>query len=117
MVFVKTFALPDELVGLIREFSRPLLRYPREYKEALQLLEIPDWPELKAKLSTNDAEQAVVYLQSYLVAFIALEAAAKADTWVGVCGSCKGWPDNGFCCWGCLYLNRQKTYNILTSHL
>ena len=111
------FVLPDELVGLIREFSRPLLRYPREYKEVVQILEIPDWPELKAKLSTNDAEQVMVYVQSYLAAFIALEAAAKADETKGVCWSCKGLPDNGFCCWGCLYLNRQKTYHMLTSHL
>jgi len=65
-----TFAgeFPDDILSVIREFSRPLLRYPREYKEALQELDLHEWTALKAKLSTDEAFYILKFLQSYLEA-------------------------------------------------
>jgi hypothetical protein len=68
--------LPPEIGSIVQAFARPLLRFPREYKEALQELGYEDWPELKAKLSTNDAEEVMVYLRAYLAAH-RLEVEAK----------------------------------------
>lgn len=68
--------LLPELAALVREFSLPLLRCPREYHAALRELGLQDWPELKAKLSTNGAEEVMVYLLSYLDA-CRLEVEAK----------------------------------------
>ena len=60
--------LPPEIVSLIREFSRPILRYPREYHEAMRELGLTDWHELKVKLSGPEAEQVLVYVQDLLAA-------------------------------------------------
>jgi len=60
--------IPDDVISIIREFSRPLLRYPREYKEALAELGLQDWEPLKAKLSTNQADKVIVCLRSYIAA-------------------------------------------------
>jgi hypothetical protein len=73
--------LPPEISAMIHEFARPLLRYPREYKEALQELDLQDWPELKAKLSRPEAETILNILQSYLQAHRA-EVKAK-DLFMG----------------------------------
>jgi hypothetical protein len=42
--------LPDDVLGLVREFSKPC-RYWHEYKEVLVELTLYRWPELKKKLS------------------------------------------------------------------
>ena len=60
--------LPPELVAIIREFSRPLLRYPREYHEAIRAMGIRQWDRLKEKLSSQDAERVIVYVRAYLEA-------------------------------------------------
>jgi hypothetical protein len=72
LTHVKPLPLPDDVIGLIREFSRPLLRYPRDYKEAMEALSVfnlKDWDELKAKLSSKDADEAVVYVRAFTKAY------------------------------------------------
>jgi hypothetical protein len=75
--------LHPEIGSIVQAFARPLLRFSREYKEALQELGYEDWPELKAKLSTNDAEEVMVYLRAYLVAH-RLEVEAKYNYMNGI---------------------------------
>ena len=78
-----TFSGMPGLVELIREFSSPLLRYPREYREAMRELGLQEWPELKAKLSTPDAFNTLTILQSYLVAYQADQQAKRAYMYGG----------------------------------
>ena len=59
--------LPEELVRIVREFSKPLLRYPREYKLALAATNRSSWYYLRKKLSSPEADQVVVLLRCYLV--------------------------------------------------
>jgi hypothetical protein len=42
--------LPPEIVGIIREFSKPLFTYAKEYKEVLAIERVYRWPELEKKL-------------------------------------------------------------------
>ena len=64
--------LPEELERIVREFSKPLLRYPREYKLAAATnmgeWREPEWPELKQKLSSPEADQVFPELREYLEA-------------------------------------------------
>jgi hypothetical protein len=62
--------LPPELVSIVKEFSRPLLRYPREYREASrelkQVLKQRELESIKAGLSGPNADEVLKYLQFYL---------------------------------------------------
>jgi hypothetical protein len=100
--------LPDELVRIIREFSRPLLRYIREYKEAMTELGLQDWPELKAKLSTTGAEEVRVHMHSY-VAARRLDMEAEHQYTLGVGGSNVRWAK--------AHYNAKKAYTHLTALL
>jgi hypothetical protein len=60
--------LPVELERIVREFSKPLLRYPREYKTVLALMGRKEWSELKQKLSSPEADQVAKALRDYLEA-------------------------------------------------
>ena len=53
------------------------MSYPNEYADALRQLKIPTWPELEAKLSSPEADEALRYLQSYLAAHQAHREAWK----------------------------------------
>jgi hypothetical protein len=57
---------PNDVLGVIREFSKPLLRYSAEYKEAIRVLEMNEWPELKSKLSSKEADEVVPLLKIYI---------------------------------------------------
>lgn len=59
--------LPEELERIVRDFSKPLLRYPREYKLAV-VANKKEWPELKRKLSSPEADHFVWVLRLYLEA-------------------------------------------------
>jgi len=98
--------IPDDVIGIIRDFSRPLLRYPREYKETLAELDLHDWPALKAKLSTPEAFTILQLLESYLEAHRA-EVRAKHFF---LCGG-SSLP------WGKAHGNTNKTYNNLLARL
>ena len=58
--------LPPERAALVREFALPRLRYPGEYKAALQEQGRADWPALKRKLSSPEAFTVLKFLQTYL---------------------------------------------------
>ena len=58
--------LTDDLLVLVRAFSKPILRYPGKYKEAIRVLNMSEWPMLKKHLSTPDAEKVVVSLNTFL---------------------------------------------------
>ncbi len=58
--------LPSDILSVVRDFSKPLLRYPVEYKEALCLLEKKEWSELKTKLSSSEADEVVLLLKTYM---------------------------------------------------
>jgi hypothetical protein len=62
--------LPEELVRMIREFSKPLLRYPREYKLALAATNRTSWYYLRKKLSSPEADQVIVLLRCYLESMV-----------------------------------------------
>ena len=74
--------LPEELLAIVRGFSKPLLRYPREYKEAMRALKRDEWPLVKKYLSTSEADQGLGLLTTYVEAFVARKAAVLAyDTY------------------------------------
>ena len=63
--------LPPEIISIIREFANPLFRFPKEYKEAMRILNHTEWPSLKKKLSTKDADQVLLSLNTYTQAVVA----------------------------------------------
>jgi hypothetical protein len=74
--------LPEELLSIVREFSKPLLRYPREYKQAMRTLKRDEWPLVKRYLSTSEADQGLPVLKTFVDAFVARKAAVLAyDTY------------------------------------
>lgn len=45
--------LPDDVLGLIREYCRPCFKYFREYNRMLQLCGFHEWISLKEALQTK----------------------------------------------------------------
>ena len=74
----KPLFLPDDVMGLISALSKPFFRYPREYYDALCVLNKQEWPKLKEKLSGPKAEQGLDCLNRFLAARIESEHAEKA---------------------------------------
>jgi hypothetical protein len=70
--------IPDDVLCLISELAKPFFRYPREYNEALRVLNKQEWPRLKEKLSGAKAEQGLDCLNRFLAARIVSEHAEKA---------------------------------------
>lgn len=56
--------LPDDVLTIISAYSKPVFRYFREYKRALKLNYLDEWPTLKEKLN----EEMVPVLLAYLIA-------------------------------------------------
>jgi len=69
--------LPDDVLGLIREYSRPLLRFSGEFRKVLMELGMKDWPEVRKKLCTPDAEQVIRVLLAYKDAHLETQYRAK----------------------------------------
>jgi hypothetical protein len=68
--------LPDDVLGLVRAFSRPRMRFYKEYK--LSLLELgfeqdEHWHELRDKLCTSDAEPVFYAFMIYKHSFLSLK--------------------------------------------
>ena len=55
--------LPPELVSIISAFAKPRLRYPDEYRAALEWNGVREWPELMKKLM---GEEVIDVLRKYL---------------------------------------------------
>jgi hypothetical protein len=59
---------PEELVRIIRDFSMPLFRYSKEYKDFLREIGKTEWLDLKAKLSDKmTSETAIEMVRNYLI--------------------------------------------------
>jgi len=65
---------PSDVLGLIREFSKPSFKYFREYNRALKVLDKEDLQALKNKLMT-DGESVIPTLLLYLDSFVELQKA------------------------------------------
>jgi len=63
---------PSDILGLIREYSKPAFKYFREYNRALKVLDKEEWKSLRDKLMT-DGESVVPTLLLYLDAWIELQ--------------------------------------------
>lgn len=63
---------PSDVLGIIREYSKPVFKYFREYNRALKVLDKEEWQGLKDKLRT-DCESVVPTLLLYLDAWIELQ--------------------------------------------
>jgi hypothetical protein len=57
--------LPDDVLDIIRAFSKPRMRFSGEFREALMKLGLRDWPEVRQKLCTPDAEKVIQTLKEY----------------------------------------------------
>ena len=60
--------LPEDVVRLIREYSRPVFKYLKEYNRAMKVLGMKNWAKLKEKLHT-EPERVLPVLLIYQDAF------------------------------------------------
>ena len=67
--------LPDDILAIIREYSRPCFKYFREYNRIMVQSGIVRWPLLKKKLNDN----ILAYLLAYENALIELEKERNPD--------------------------------------
>ncbi len=66
--------IPSDLFGLIREYSSPLYpKYLKQFEEALDVMNIYNWDELKAKLKTHKATKVMDALMAMKEAYLAKE--------------------------------------------
>ena len=66
--------IPSDLFGLIREYSSPLYpKYLLQFEEALDVMKIHEWDELKAKLKTHKATKVMDALMAMKEAYLARE--------------------------------------------
>lgn len=65
--------LPDDVLCLIREFSRPRMQFIPEYKKVMLDLGIADWLEVRQRLCDKDAEQVITALLAWADAFLITE--------------------------------------------
>ena len=72
--------LPDDVVQHIQDYAKPCIRFYREYKETLNALGLEDWPEVRKKLCTPDAELVVIALLDYRFAYVEVEAVRRLYT-------------------------------------
>ena len=61
--------LPEDVLAIVREYSRPRFKYFREYKRAVQVLGKDKWHPLKDKLQSH-GEKIIPILLPYLEAYI-----------------------------------------------
>ena len=58
--------LPKYVLPLVRAFAKPRMKFYREYKQGLADLGAEDWPAVRQKLFTSDAEQVIRAFQEYV---------------------------------------------------
>jgi len=61
--------LPDDVLSIVREYSRPVFKHYAEYNHALKVLGKKKWSKLKEKLHT-ESEVILPALHIYLEAFL-----------------------------------------------
>lgn len=68
--------LPDDVLCLVREYSRPLFRYTAEYNRYVRMHR-KEWPELKNVLSGTNAEQIVTTMVACMNAISSAQEASR----------------------------------------
>lgn len=61
--------LPEDVLRIIRDYSKPRFKYFREYRRAVQLLGKDKWHPLKEKLQSN-GDKIIPILLPYLDAYL-----------------------------------------------
>jgi hypothetical protein len=72
---------PDDVLCLIREYSRPRMQFIPEYKKVMLDLGMVDWGIVKKRLCDKDAPLVISTLVAYTEAFLTTE---KLQTFVEV---------------------------------
>lgn len=70
--------LPDDVLTLIRAYSKPLMRFSGEFRKILIELGLRDWPEIRDNLCKPHAESVVQALLQYKDAYLVAEFARKS---------------------------------------
>jgi hypothetical protein len=65
--------LPDDVLCIIREYSKPRMRFYKEYKDAMKDIGLIDWPEVREKLCSSRADRVIRGLLNYTYAFVETE--------------------------------------------
>jgi hypothetical protein len=73
--------LPDDVLCLVREYSRPLFKYTFEYKQYVRMHR-KEWPELKKVLSGPNAEHVVATMVACMNAISLAQEAHKQYQYV-----------------------------------
>ena len=60
--------LPIELVRIVNDYSKPVLKHFKKYNEVLREKEIVEWPKLKQKLLEPNVEPVLKAMDEYLKA-------------------------------------------------
>jgi hypothetical protein len=60
--------LPIELVRIVNEYSKPVLKHYKEYNEVLREKEMVEWPSLKKRLLEPNVEPVLKAMDEYLKA-------------------------------------------------
>ena len=71
--------LPDDVLGLVREYSRPVFKHYQLYNAAKKVLEVYHWNLLKEKLQ-DETEGLIPTIVSYQNAFLDRKDAQKEYT-------------------------------------
>jgi len=60
--------LPEDVLPLVRAFAKPHMKFYREFKQGLADLGFAneDWPAVRQKLCSSDAEQVLQAFQDYV---------------------------------------------------
>jgi hypothetical protein len=66
---------PDDVLDIIRAFSKPLMRFSGDFRQVLMKLGLRDWPEVRQKLCTPYAEKVIILLKAY--ADVCLECSVR----------------------------------------
>jgi hypothetical protein len=74
----ESFVLPDDVLGIVKAYSKPLMRHSRAYKEAMFALGITELFEVKKFLYTDKADEAIEILTGYAAATVALKEAEES---------------------------------------
>ena len=72
---IDTMELPQDILEIVREYSKPVFKHFRIYNKALKVLGRSDWIELKETLQKD--EEVVPEIIAYLDAFICKQEAQQ----------------------------------------
>jgi hypothetical protein len=65
--------IPDDVLTLIYDFSRPRMRFVEQYNTAIRALKMPKWKQVQEKLMLKDvADKVIKALSEYAVATVDL---------------------------------------------